>query len=27
MDAEYVEKVAKEHGYVNSDEKVYESIS
>ena len=27
MDAEYIEKVAKEHGYVNSDEKVYESIS
>ncbi len=27
MDNEYVEKVAREHGYVSSDEKVYKSIS
>lgn len=27
MDEEYAEKVAREHGYVSSDEKVYESVS
>lgn len=27
MDEEYTEKVAREHGYVNSDEKVYEVVS
>lgn len=27
MDDEYIERVAREHGYVSSDEKVYQSIS
>ena len=27
IDEEYVEKVARDMGYVNQDEKVYESIS
>lgn len=27
VDADYVEKVARELGYVNADEKVYDSIS
>lgn len=27
MDTEYAEQVAREHGYVSSDEKVYEIVS
>lgn len=27
IDKEYAEKIAREHGYVNSDEKVYEIVS
>lgn len=27
VDTEYVEKIARELGYINSDEKVYESIT
>lgn len=27
IDKEYAEKIAREHGYINSDEKVYEIVS